>query len=99
MTRKENDHGKDIRKNEGHSKTQEEKERAQPAPRHHRELPGITEGEVRHRCEDRCNRYDQTGLLQAVVYVSEDTRKRKHPNVCSDQQNGSGIVGEDRYES
>ena len=28
MTRKENDHGKDIRKNEGHSKTQEEKKRA-----------------------------------------------------------------------
>ena len=90
---------KDIRKNEGYSKTQEEKERAQPASRYHRELPGITEREVRHRCEDRCDRYEQTGLLPSVVYVSEDTRKRKHPHVCSDQNNGQGTFREDRYES
>ena len=67
MTRKENDHGKDIRKNEGHSKTQEEKKRAQPATRHHRELPGITEGEVRHRGMTKQDYYRQSCMFQKIL--------------------------------
>jgi len=84
--RKEINHGKDIRKNQGGDTEAEEKEeRTQPPSRHHRQFPSVTEREGGPRRKDSCDRDGQTGLLQTVMSVSEDPDQRKHPVAFGNQ--------------